>query len=40
MITCKHTNVDYEMVQKYGKAIFDTKNAMTNVQNREKIELL
>ncbi len=40
MITCKHTNVDYDMVQKYGKAIFDTKNAMTNVQNREKIELL
>ena len=40
MVTCAHRNVDYEMVQKYAKAIFDTKNVMKDIKNRENIELL
>ena len=40
MITCAHSNVDYELVQKYAKTIFDTKNVMKNVKNRENIEVL
>lgn len=40
MITCAHTNVDYELVQKYSKAIFDTKNVMKHIKNRENIEVL
>ncbi|MEK4486903.1 nucleotide sugar dehydrogenase [Psychrobacillus sp. FSL H8-0484] len=40
MITTAHTKVDYDFVQQHAKAIFDTKNAMQNVLNREKIELL
>ena len=40
VITTAHTNVDYEMVQKYAKAIFDTKNVMKNISKRENIEVL
>ena len=40
MVTTAHTNVDYDMVQRNAKAVFDTKNAMKNVKNRENIELL
>jgi UDP-N-acetyl-D-glucosamine dehydrogenase len=40
IITTAHTNVDYDFVQKHAKAIFDTKNAMKQVKNRENIELL
>ena len=40
MITCAHTNVDYEMVQKYATAIFDTKNVMKNIKDKENIEVL
>ena len=40
VITTAHTNVDYEIVQKYAKAIFDTKNVMKNISNRENIEVL
>lgn len=40
MITTAHTKVDYDFVQQHAKAIFDTKNAMQNVLNRKKIELL
>ena len=40
VITAAHSNVDYELVQKHGKAIFDTKNAMKGVANRENIEVL
>lgn len=40
MITAAHTNVDYDMLQKNAKAIFDTKNAMKMVVNRENIEIL
>lgn len=40
VVAAAHTTVDYEAVQKYAKAIFDTKNAMKDVANRDKIELL
>lgn len=40
MITAAHSNVDYDMVQKNAKAIFDTKNVMKNIQDRENIEVL
>ncbi len=40
IITTAHTNVDYEFVQKHSKAVFDTKNAMKNIETRENIELL
>lgn len=40
MITCGHTNVDYDMIQKNAKAIFDTKNVMQGIANRENIEVL
>ena len=40
MITTGHTNVDYEMVQKNAKAIFDTKNVTKNLKNKNNIEIL
>lgn len=40
MITCAHTNVDYDMVQRYAQVIFDTKNVMKDIQNRSNIEVL
>lgn len=40
MITASHSNVDYDMIQKNAKAIFDTKNAMKTIENRENIEVL
>ncbi len=40
MITTAHHNVDYEMVQKAAKAIFDTKNVMKDVTPRDNIEVL
>ena len=40
VITANHTNVDYEMIQKNAKAIFDAKNAMASVKDRENIEFL
>lgn len=40
VIGCAHTNVDYEFVQKHADAIFDTKNAMKNVEMRDNIEVL
>ena len=40
IITTAHTNVDYEFVAQHAKAIFDTKNAMKNVEIRDNIELL
>lgn len=39
-VTAAHTNVDYEMIANEAAAIFDTKNAMKNVEDRRKIELL
>ena len=40
MITAAHTNIDYDMIQKNAVAIFDTKNVMKNIENRENIEVL
>ena len=40
MITAAHSNVDYEMLQRHAKAVFDTKNVMKAVKNRENIEVL
>lgn len=40
MITTAHSNVDYEMIQKNADEIFDTKNVMKNIKNRENIEVL
>lgn len=39
-ITAAHTNIDYEMVQKNAIAIFDTKNAMKNIDIRDNLEVL
>lgn len=40
IITAAHTTVDYDMIQQNAKVIFDTKNAMKTITNRENIELL
>lgn len=40
VITTNHTDVDYRMIQKMGKIIFDTKNAMKYIKNRDNIVLL
>ena len=40
VITAAHTNIDYNMVQKNAKAIFDTRNAMKAVVDRDNIEVL
>ncbi len=40
MITAAHTNIDYALVQRCAKAVFDTKNAMKMITERENIELL
>lgn len=40
MITTAHTNVDYEMVQRSAKVVFDTKNVMKTIDDRKNIEVL
>ncbi|KMZ53640.1 nucleotide sugar dehydrogenase [Dorea sp. D27] len=40
MITTAHSNVDYKMVQENATAVFDTKNVMKNVENKENVEIL
>ncbi|MBC3898380.1 nucleotide sugar dehydrogenase [Acetobacterium malicum] len=40
IVTTAHTNIDYHTIQKHAKLIFDTKNAMKNIEERENIELL
>ena len=40
LIAAAHTNIDYNMIQKYSKAIFDTRNAMKDIENRDNIEVL
>lgn len=40
VITTSHTKVDYEFVQANSIYIFDTKNAMKDIKNRNNIELL
>lgn len=40
VVSCAHTNVDYDFVQQHAKAVFDTKNAMKSVADRCNIEVL
>lgn len=40
VITTNHKCVDYEMINDNAKLIFDSRNAMADIKNREKIELL
>ena len=40
MVTAAHSNVDYEMLQKHAKVVFDTKNVMKHLADRENIEVL
>lgn len=40
VITAAHSNIDYDMIQKNAKAIFDTRNAMKDVYARDNIEVL
>lgn len=40
MVTAAHHNVDYELVQKNAKAVFDTKNVMKDIRDRSNIEVL
>lgn len=40
VVTTMHTNVDYSMVQKYSKVVFDTKNAMNKIKERKNIVVL
>lgn len=39
-VAAAHTNVDYDMIEQNAQAIFDSKNAMKEVKNREKIDVL
>lgn len=40
VITTAHSNIDYDMLQKNATVIFDTRNAMKDIENRANIELL
>ena len=40
MVTAAHHNVDYEMIQKNARAVFDTKNVMADLRDRGNIEVL
>lgn len=40
IITAAHTTIDYKMIQENAKVIFDTKNALKEISNRDNIELL
>ena len=40
VVTTAHTTVDYVFVQKHARMIFDTKNVLKDIKNRENIELL
>ena len=40
MVTAAHSNVDYGFVQQHAMAIFDTKNVMKAIKNRDNIEVL
>ena len=40
VVTTAHTNVDYELVQQNAPAVFDAKNVMKNIAERENIEVL
>ncbi len=40
MITTAHSNVDYAMIQRHAKAVFDTKNVMKDLKPRGNVEVL
>lgn len=40
VITTMHSKYDYDFIQRNAKVVFDTKNAMKNVKNRDNIVLL
>ncbi len=40
MVTTAHTGVDYRLVQRCAKVVFDTKNAMKHIKSRDDIEVL
>ena len=40
IVTTAHTAVDYDFVQQHARVVFDTKNVMKNVKDRNNIELL
>ena len=40
LVTAAHTTVDYELVQRHARHVFDTKNAMKGLKERGNIELL
>ncbi|MBR3287456.1 MAG: nucleotide sugar dehydrogenase [Bacteroidales bacterium] len=40
IITTAHKNVDYDMVQRHAKIIFDTKNVTKDLRDRSNIEVL
>lgn len=40
MVTAAHHNVDYEMIQKNARAVFDTKNVMADLRDHSNIEVL
>ena len=40
IVTSAHTKIDYDMIAKNAKVVFDTKNAMKAVADRSKIVLL
>lgn len=40
IITASHSNIDYNMINDNARTIFDTKNAMKNIADREKVEVL
>lgn len=40
MITCAHTNVDYQMVLESAQAVFDTKNVAKGIEVRGNLEVL
>ena len=40
IVTAAHTTVDYELVQRHARYVFDTKNAIKGLKERGNIELL
>ena len=40
VVTTAHTCVDYDFVAEHADLIFDTKNALKNVQKRDNIRVL
>ena len=40
IVTTMHSNVDYDFVAEHAQLILDTKNAMKDVKNRDRLQLL